>query len=81
MYVVPTTVKPLHSLVFENGKTIGKQRPIAEVREFTMSQLKLLQEDHVRRINPAKYKVSVSTELYDFIQDIWNKNAPIKEIK
>ena len=81
MYVVPTEVKPLHSMVFENGKTIKKAPSITEVRQFALEQLKLLQEDHVRRTNPAPYKVSVSTELYDFIQDIWNKNAPIKEIR
>jgi len=35
---------------------------------------------HLRGLNPHPYKVSVSGELYDFLHDLWQNEAPISDI-
>jgi nicotinate phosphoribosyltransferase len=39
-----------------------------------------MRPDHLRLLNPTPYKVSVSSELYSFIHDLWLQEAPIPDI-
>jgi hypothetical protein len=39
-----------------------------------------MRPDHLRLLNPTPYKVSVSTQLYNFIHDLWLQEAPIPDI-
>eukprot|EP00744_Colponema_vietnamica_P000781 GILI01001357.1.p2 GENE.GILI01001357.1~~GILI01001357.1.p2 ORF type:complete len:334 (-),score=122.37 GILI01001357.1:173-1174(-) len=77
-YVTPSEVLPLHQLVWD-GAALAPLRPLEEVRSFCRQQLKELREDHLRPINPTPYKVSVSSDLYTFIHDLWQKEAPVVE--
>jgi hypothetical protein len=52
-----------------------------ELRAFVIAQLALLREDHLRTVNPTPYKVSVSSELFHFIHELWMKEVPIAEIE
>ena len=68
-------------LVWEGKK--GKQAPapeIQEIKKFAQSQLTLFREDHLRNLNPTTYKVSVSSELYDFVHELWMKKVPVQEL-
>lgn len=55
--------------------------PLGKLREFVQSQLSLMREDHLRPLNPTPYKVSVSTDLYHYIHDLWMKEVPIPELE
>lgn len=63
----------------------GKQReelpPLEELRERCMKQLDQMRPDHMRRLNPTPYKVSVSAKLYDFIHFLWLNEAPVGELE
>ena len=54
--------------------------PLAELRAFVAAQLALVREDHLRPLNPTPYKVSVSTELYHYIHEMWMKEIPVSEL-
>ena len=55
--------------------------PLAELRAFVHAQLALIREDHLRPLNPTPYKVSVSTELFHYIHDLWMREIPIAELE
>ncbi|XP_071705482.1 nicotinate phosphoribosyltransferase 2-like [Rutidosis leptorrhynchoides] len=47
---------------------------LKQIRDHCMKQLEQMQTDHMRRLNPTPYKVSVSTKLYELIQFLWLNN-------
>ena len=49
-------------------------------RAYVQAQLALLREDHLRAVNPTPYKVSVTSELYHYIHDLWLSEVPIPEL-
>lgn len=54
---------------------------IEEVRSFVAAQLTMLREDHVRHLNPTPYKVSVSQELFGYMNDVLMEAMPVPELK
>ncbi|KAF3787770.1 Nicotinate phosphoribosyltransferase 2 [Nymphaea thermarum] len=82
-YVVPQRVEELLKCYWP-GKS-GKQREelptLSESRKRCMEQLDQMRPDHLRRLNPTPYKVSVSAELYDFIHSLWLNEAPVGELQ
>lgn len=54
---------------------------LTELKEFVSAQLSLIREDHLRSVNPTPYKISVSTELYHFTQDLMLREIPIAELE
>ena len=79
-YVTPASVIPLYQLVWDNGSA-AKLPTRSEVRERVKAQLALMREDHLRRVNPTPYKISVSDELYRYMHDLWQEEAPIAELR
>ncbi len=79
-YVTPSSVVPLHRLVW-NGKVVGDIPNLLESRTRAFEQLKSLREDHLRAVNPTPYKVSVSRNLYEFIHELWRREAPVGELQ
>lgn len=71
---IPSGVVKLHELVFD-GKPTQPQRAITDIRQFVLSQLKSLRPDHLRSLNPTPYKVSVSSALYQRIQQMQDSEA------
>lgn len=51
-----------------------------ETRAYCKKQLLLMREDHIRGLNATPYKTSVSQALYDFLHQLWAKEAPIAEL-
>jgi len=80
IYVTPNKVVPLHHLVWDGTLKIPIPS-LSERREFIKSEMNLIRADVLRPLNPTPYKVSVSSELYSFIHDLWMKEFPVKELE
>ena len=79
--VTPTKVERLLNLIWDgtNG-VVCEIPPLTETRDFTITQLSNMREDHVRSLNPTPYKVSVSATLYAKMHELWENNAPPVEL-
>ncbi|KAJ4964277.1 hypothetical protein NE237_024216 [Protea cynaroides] len=82
-YVVPQHVEELLKCYWpgSSGKTREELPPIKEIRDRCIRQLDQMRPDHMRRLNPTPYKVSVSAKLYDFIHFLWLNEAPVGELQ
>ncbi|XP_075480860.1 nicotinate phosphoribosyltransferase 2-like [Primulina tabacum] len=65
----------------KSGKDRAELPPIKLIRERCIKQLNQMRPDHMRRLNPTPYKVSVSAKLYDFIHFLWLNEAPVGELQ
>lgn len=79
VYVTPAKVEKLYKLYWKNGQ-MQNMPTLAEIKSKVSHSLKMLRQDHKRNLNPTPYKVSVTSELYNFIHDLWLQNAPIGEL-
>ncbi|CAL5197711.1 unnamed protein product [Lathyrus oleraceus] len=82
-YVVPQRVEELLRCYWpgKSGKTRETLPPLKEMRERCINQLEQMRPDHMRKLNPTPYKVSVSAKLYDFIHFLWLNEAPVVELE
>jgi hypothetical protein len=58
--------------------------PLADLREsrqFFLERIKNFREDHTRSINPTPYKRSLSNGFFNFFNELWQEQAPVKEIR
>ncbi|XP_044485120.1 nicotinate phosphoribosyltransferase 2-like [Mangifera indica] len=82
-YVVPQHVEELLKCYWPGNS--GKRRedlpPLKDIREHCIKQLEQMRPDHMRRLNPTPYKVSVSAKLYDFTHFLWLNEAPVGELQ
>jgi len=79
-YVTPTKVLPLLKLVWDCGKIVTDLPTMDNLKAYVSTQLSEMRPDHLRLLNPTPYKVSVTSELYNFIHDLWLEEAPIPDI-
>ncbi|KAL3646297.1 Nicotinate phosphoribosyltransferase 2 [Castilleja foliolosa] len=82
-YVVPKRVEELQKCFWSGGSEKDREElpPIKLIRERCIGQLGQMRPDHMRRLNPTPYKVSVSAKLYDFIHFLWLNEAPVGELQ
>ncbi|RHN54010.1 putative nicotinate phosphoribosyltransferase [Medicago truncatula] len=82
-YVVPQHVEELLKCYCDgsSGKKSETLPPLKDIRERCIKQLEQMRCDHMRRLNPTPYKVSVSAKLYDFIHHLWLNEAPVGELQ
>ncbi|TMW98700.1 hypothetical protein EJD97_003620 [Solanum chilense] len=82
-YVVPQRVEELLKCFWPGSSEKIREDlpPLKEIRERCIEQLKQMRPDHMRRLNPTPYKVSVSAKLYDFIHFLWLNEAPVGELQ
>ncbi|XAR57785.1 Nicotinate phosphoribosyltransferase [Bertholletia excelsa] len=82
-YVVPQRVEELLKCYWRGSP--GKSREdlplLNDIRNRCIQQLEQMRSDHMRRLNPTPYKVSVSAKLYDFIHFLWLNEAPVGELQ
>ena len=78
-YITPKRVEPVHHLVWD-GTSSGKMPTLDDSRELCRNQLGHLREDHLRRLNPTPYKVSLSEGLFAFMHELWEKTAAVGEL-
>ncbi|KAL2348382.1 hypothetical protein Fmac_002382 [Flemingia macrophylla] len=82
-YVVPQKVEELLRC-YCAGNSDKKEEilpPLKEIRERCIKQIEQMRSDHMRRLNPTPYKVSVSGKLYEFIHFLWLNEAPVGELR
>ncbi|KAK8517527.1 hypothetical protein V6N13_127698 [Hibiscus sabdariffa] len=81
-YVVPKRVEELLKCYWpgKSGKERQELPALKDIREYCIRQLEQMRPDHIRRLNPTPYKVSVSANLYDFIHFLWLNEAPVGEL-
>ncbi|XP_048728203.1 nicotinate phosphoribosyltransferase-like isoform X2 [Ostrea edulis] len=79
-YVIPAKVELLHKCYWDKGKVMQPLPSLSDLRTKAFESLQTLRIDHKRALNPTPYKVSVSSQLYTFMHDLWLKNAPIGEL-
>ncbi|MCL7024542.1 hypothetical protein MKW94_001908 [Papaver nudicaule] len=82
-YVVPQQVEELLKCYWsgDSGAPREELPPIKKIRDRCIQQLDQMRPDHMRRLNPTPYKVSVSAKLYDFIHFLWLNEAPVGELQ
>ncbi|CAA6667659.1 unnamed protein product [Spirodela intermedia] len=82
-YVVPQRIEELLKCYWpgDSHKTREELPSLQKIRERCLLQLSQMRPDHVRRLNPTPYKVSVSAKLYDFIHFLWLSEAPVGELQ
>ncbi|OQR98209.1 nicotinate phosphoribosyltransferase [Achlya hypogyna] len=82
VYVTPSAVIPLHSLVWDGkqGGIQGKLPTVQEIRKYVAEQIDVMRADVMRPLNATPYKVSVSTDLYEFTHQLWAKEFPVREL-
>ncbi|GAA0146811.1 glycosyltransferase [Lithospermum erythrorhizon] len=82
-YVVPQRVEELLKCYWRGSADNEREElpPLKEIRKRCISQLEQMRPDHMRRLNPTPYKVSVSAKLYDFIHFLWLNEAPVGELQ
>lgn len=81
--VTPSKVVPLQQLVWnsQSGGATSESPAIDEVQATVARGLAEIRQDTLQRLNPTPYKVSVSERLYDFLHSLWEKEAPIRELR
>ncbi|TYJ04173.1 hypothetical protein E1A91_A12G076400v1 [Gossypium mustelinum] len=82
-YVVPKRVEELLKCYWpgKSGKVREELPALQDIRDHCIKQLEQMRPDHIRRLNPTPYKVSVSAKLYDFIHFLWLNEAPVGELQ
>ena len=75
--VTPSTVVPLHSVFV--GRFSDPSVTLAKTRSFVQEQLKNFPTEITRYESPRPYDVMVSLELYRFLHELWEREAPIEE--
>ncbi|XP_020112030.1 nicotinate phosphoribosyltransferase 2-like isoform X1 [Ananas comosus] len=82
-YVVPQRVEELLKCYWPGNSCKPREElpSIKKIRTRCMQQLEQMRPDHMRRLNPTPYKVSVSGKLYNFIHFLWLNEAPVGELQ
>jgi nicotinate phosphoribosyltransferase len=80
-YVTPSLVQSLYNLYWADGEIKQPLPTWEEARTYARQQITSIRKDHLRYLNPTPYKVSVSTELYSFMHELWITNVPIAELE
>ncbi|URD84528.1 Nicotinate phosphoribosyltransferase (NAPRTase) family [Musa troglodytarum] len=82
-YVVPQHVEELLKCYWpgSSDKTSAELPSLKKSRDRCLQHLEQMRPDHMRRLNPTPYKVSVSAKLYDYIHFLWLNEAPVGELQ
>ncbi|XP_056696851.1 nicotinate phosphoribosyltransferase 2 isoform X2 [Spinacia oleracea] len=82
-YVVPQRVEELLKCYWRGSPVEMREDmlPLKDIRDRCTRQVAQMRPDHMRRLNPTPYKVSVSAKLYDFIHFLWLNEAPVGELQ
>jgi nicotinate phosphoribosyltransferase len=77
LQVTPSEVIVLHSVVFAQGKTVAP--PIlSETRSYVQEGLAKFPAEITRYDNPRPYDVMVSPDLFRFLHELWEREAPME---
>ena len=74
--VTPALVEELHSVVFEKKAIQSSVASLTDSQAFVKSQLRKFSKGVTGYGNPTRYPVYVSTDLYQYLRNLWTKLAP-----
>jgi len=80
-FATPSRVESLHKLFWDHGKLCFAFPSLEDLRNRVKQQLSIFREDHLRRMNPTPYKLSLSNDLYKYMHELWLSESPIQEIQ
>ncbi|OAY80130.1 Nicotinate phosphoribosyltransferase 2 [Ananas comosus] len=82
-HVVPQRVEELLKCYWPGSSQKPREElpSLKKIRVRCLQHLEQMRPDHMRRLNPTPYKVSVSSKLYDFIHFLWLNEAPVGELQ
>lgn len=81
LYVTPFKVRCLLNKIWDKSdNTKVNFEDLKKFKEYSKNELNLFRDDHKRILNPTPYKVSVSTNLLKYLNNIYIENLPIKNI-
>lgn len=80
-FVTPHAVQPLHKLYWDHGTLRETLPTLEDVRNKAKQQLTIFRSDHMRRVHPTPYKLSLSDDLYEYMHALWLSECPIQEIE
>ncbi|XP_038051827.1 nicotinate phosphoribosyltransferase-like [Patiria miniata] len=78
--VRPTKVDKLHKLYMKDGEICQPLPTLSEVRDNVKRSMQTLRSDVKRELNPTPYKVSVTSNLYHFLHDLWQESLPVGQL-
>ncbi|GAX21983.1 nicotinate phosphoribosyltransferase [Fistulifera solaris] len=78
--VSPSRVELLHVPIFDKGRVLVTPQPLMEVSRRVELQLSAAPPEVLRADHPEPYKVFVSSQMYRFLHEMWEENAPITEL-
>jgi nicotinate phosphoribosyltransferase len=92
--VTPSRVEPLHVVVFDNsnddnasGVVVQPNRTLSQAKAVVQEQMTQMQPLGIfpafgnnENPKPKPYKVAVSERLYTFMNDLWQREAPMEEL-
>ncbi len=81
VWIVPSSVEPLHSKVFQGGRSLVAEETLETIRERSRQLQQGIRADHRRALNPTPYKVSLSARLFDEMYDLWQREAAVKTLR
>ena len=79
MAVTPTTVQPLHHIVFRAGLCTMPVASLSETKAFVSQQLTQLPAEITRYETPRPYSVMVSADLFRYLHEMWEQEAAMEE--
>ncbi|XP_071804293.1 nicotinate phosphoribosyltransferase-like isoform X2 [Asterias amurensis] len=75
--VQPSRVEHLHKIFMKDGQICQPLPTLTEIRAYVQRGIRSIRPDIKRELNPTPYKVSVSSNLYNFLHDLWQESLPI----
>jgi len=80
-YVTPSKVEPLLQQIWGAGCDPVKALVyLEEARSDCMDRLKSFRQDHLRPQNPTPYKRSITDSFFHFFKELWEQQAPVKDL-
>ncbi len=79
--IIPSAVEPLHLDVFANGRVLIAEEPLQAIAARSRQLQERIRADHRRLLNPTPYKVSLSARLFDYMYDLWQREAVVRTLR
>lgn len=81
VHIIPSRVETLQSKVFEQGRSLIADESLVVIRERSTLLQQGIRADHRRALNPTPYKVSLSGKLFNYMYELWQREAVVRTIR
>jgi nicotinate phosphoribosyltransferase len=81
VHIIPSAVHELYTKVFEGGRSLIADEGPETIRDRSTRLRTCIRADHRRSLNPTPYKVSLSGKLFDYMYELWQREAVVRTIR